>query len=220
MNTMQAQHRTTRAMAITMGLGLAVGLAGTARGQMPNTGWFIDIDNPVLAPVGHASGLPQSATITVIAKFDSSTDYAFAGGGFDFIASELGVAGVNWRNAQLIAPLAGPGTTAGVVEPFGASGILAGQLHFPPAGIFGDPSNPIAAWQIEYTATDFTPRLIDVETQTTGFFLYIDQASGASRSVLPGSLMEGLGQLQVIPAPGSLALLALGALAGAPRRRR
>ncbi len=198
---------------------LAVVFAGSAaHAQMPAEGWLLDVQDPVLAPVGHASGLPQSTVITLRAKFDDATDYAFAAGELDFIADELGIAGTNWTDNMLIAPFDVDGTYEGDLEPDGASGILLGQLHFPGAGIFADTSNPVDVWRIEYTATDFTPRVIDLTTLTSRFDVYID-STGLSRTVDPGSLMEGTGEIRIIPAP---ATLALGAMAGlvAVRRRR
>jgi uncharacterized protein (TIGR03382 family) len=204
----------------TLGLGLAAValVAGAARAQMPAEGWIIDVADPVLAPVGHASGLPQSTVITLRAKFDGATDYAFAAGELDFIAGELGVAGVNWTDNALLSPFDGMGTSAGTLEADGASGIIAGQLHFPAAGIFADTSNPVDVWRIEYTATDFTPRFIDLSTLTTRFDVYVD-TTGISRTVDPGMLMEGTGRIQIIPAPATAALGALAGLAAVRRRR-
>lgn len=205
-----------------IGIGIAavalVAAAGTSSAQMSPTGWIIDVQNPVLAPVGHASGLPQSSVITVRAKFDGATDYAFAAAELDFIADELGIAGTNWTNNVLLPPFDGFGTSAGVLEADGASGIFTGQLHFPTGGIYADTSNPVDVWQIEYTATDFTPRVIDLETLTRRFDVYID-ATGTSRTVAGASLMEGAGQIRIIPAPASLALAAMGGLVAVRRRR-
>jgi uncharacterized protein (TIGR03382 family) len=210
--------RISRDTSIGAGALALVVAAGAAHGQMAAEGWIIDVQNPVLAPVGHASGLPQSTVITLRAKFDGATDYAFAAGELDFVANELGIAGTNWTANVLIAPFDGTGTSPGVLEADGASGIFPGQLHFPTAGIYADTSNPVAVWRIEYTATDFTPRFIDLETLTSRFDVYVD-ATGISRTVAVGSLMEGTGRIQIIPAP---ATLALGGLAGlvAVRRRR
>lgn len=193
-----------------------VAAAGAASAQVE--GWIIDVQDPVLAPVGHASGLPQSTVVTVRAKFDSSTDYAFAAGELDFIANELGIAGTNWTNNVLISPFDGTGTSPGTLEADGASDIILGQLHFPTAGIYADTSNPIDVWQIEYTATDFTPRVIDLSTLTSRFDVYID-STGLSRSVAIGSLMEGTGEIRIIPAPGALALGAVAGLVAVRRRR-
>ena len=190
--------------------------AGAASAQVE--GWIIDVQDPVLAPVGHSSGLPQSTVITVRAKFDGSTDYAFAAGELDFIANEFGIAGTNWTNNALITPFDPLGTSPGTLEPDGASDITLGQLHFPAAGIYAVTSNPVDVWQIEYTATDFTPRVIDLSTLTDRFDVYID-STGLSRSVATGSLMEGAGQIRIIPAPGALALAGIAGLVATRRRR-
>lgn len=210
----------TLTLATAAGLaGLSGPMASTAAAQMAPNGWIIEVQDPILGPVG--SGLPQMTTIEVSAKFDSTVDYAFAAGLFDFVASEGSLA--NWSNNQRIAPfdtIAGPFN--GVLDPSGTrwEGVNPGQLHFPPAGIIGDPSNPALVWSIKYTATDFTPRFIDLETVTSRFDLYIDAMLPDSRTLDTTLLMEGEGQIQIIPAPGALACLGMAGLAMAYRRRR
>jgi|GEM_PF-1269391 len=196
----------------------AVAAASAANAHMPAEGWIIDVHDPVLAPVGHPSGLPQSTVITLRAKFDGATDYAFAAGELGFIASEFGTAGTNWINNVLISPFDPLGTSPGTLEPDGASAVNPGQLHFPTAGIFADTSNPADVWQIEYTATDFTPRVIDLSTLTNRFDVYID-ATGLSRTVAIASLMEGSGRIEIIPAPTTLAIGLMAGLVSVRRRR-
>ncbi|MFG0285477.1 MAG: PEP-CTERM sorting domain-containing protein, partial [Phycisphaerales bacterium JB039] len=97
------------------------------------------------------------------------------------------------------------------------TGIIVGQLNFPPGMIFADPSNPIDVWKADFTVTDFTARTIDMKTTTTQFAVYPSRDSSISETRSPVS--EGAASIEVVPAPASLALLGLGGLAAARRRR-
>jgi len=123
--------------------------------------------------------------------------------------------GKRWRQSSTAA-----GTSAGDASATGVDGILAGQLNFPPAMIFADPSSPIAFWQATYTAPDDVTDGFDValSTDTSRFDVYIDRERSASESRID-QLVEGSGTISVVPAPASLALLGLGGLAAARRRR-
>lgn len=193
---------------------LAGPLAQNTKAQMAPNGWIIEVHDPILAPPGHSSGLPQSTLITIKAKFDSSEYYAFAAGRFDFVASESG----GWSGNSLLAPFDGMGTRPGILSPTGTTDVITGQMHFPPFTV-GDPSNPADVWTIMYTATEFTPRFIDLETLTSRFDLYIAAASAESRPLRTSMLMEGDGRIQIIPAPGSIACVGLAWLVIGRRRR-
>lgn len=221
--------RCTQVMAIVAGLAALAGPLGQrAQAQMSPNGWIIKVEHPILAPLGHPSGLPQSTVITVCAKFDSAEDYAFAAGLFDFVASEGMV--TNWSANMRIAPFDAGGAVGGPDEGTlmarGARGAKPGQVHFPlpgGGGILGDPSNPAEVWTITYTATDFRERFIDLATITDtglkGFALYEDAATPTSRRIDASLLMEGSGRIQIIPAPGSIAGVGLAWLVIARRRR-
>jgi len=209
--------RSTHILAAAAGLAaLASPLTATAADQMSSYGWIIRVQDPVLAPAGHSSGLPQMTTIEVYAKFDDLEHYAFAMGDFDFIASENGIAGVNWIDNTLVAPF--DLGAAGLLQDNGAVNIMPGQLHFPPA-IIGDDSNIALVWTINYTATDFTKRAIDFGTLTRQFAVYDDAFTDSLSFVDPVNLWEGEGGFRIIPAPGAAALLGLGGLIASRRRR-
>ncbi len=72
----------------------------------------------------------------------------------------------------------------------------AGQIHFPPP-VIGDPSNPIQAASAWWRTTDFTPRVVELWTETTEFLVYIEPESSASESRL-NRLVEGRAFIRVL----------------------
>lgn len=177
--------------------------AGTVCAQTVNLS--IDIRHPILS-VG------SSTPVTLRAEF-STGDYAVAGIATDLVGEDsFGFPSGRWSDWQLVAPMDGPGTSAGETSGrFDVTGILAGQLNFPPARIYADPSNPIAFWQATFTALEVG--YIDLSTRTTRLDMYPDMMSGRSESRLD-VLVEGEAQIFIpVPAPGSaVVLLGLGAL--------
>ncbi|UYV12751.1 MAG: hypothetical protein NCW75_00330 [Phycisphaera sp.] len=167
-----------------------------------------DIDGPGTLP-------GETVTITMSASYPSG-DYAVAG-----IATSVQIneAQGTFDNLRLVAPMDGPGTVPGVLAAGGIDGIIAGQLNFPTAGIYADPTNPIAFWEVDFTVDDVPsgPVILDIESVTTKFDSYVSMDSSLSVSRLVG-LQEGAAQI-IIPAPaGAFALLAGFTLA--TRRRR
>ncbi len=168
---------------------------------------------------GVSGGIPMPgdrSIITMTASF-SPMDYAMAGIGTDLVINEIQG---RLENPRLIAPMDGPGTTAGAVSATGIDGIIAGQLNFPIAGIYADPTNPIAFWAVDwvYEVDDpSNPVLIDVVTRTRRFDVYTDRLLATSEFRVD-ELEEGA-LLIAVPAPaGWLPLLAGVPLAS--RRRR
>lgn len=158
----------------------------------------------------------ETETITMSASYNP-LDYAVAAVGTSVVINEIQG---ELSNARLIAPMDGPGTSEGVIGVASVDGIIAGQLNFPPAGIYADPTNPIAFWAVDWTfMPDGTgnPVLIDIESQTDRFDVYTDRLLARSEFRID-ELEEGSLRI-VIPAPaGALALL--GGLALTARRRR
>ncbi len=193
-----------RAFAALALAGLAIA-APQAQAQAIN----IDIANPTLTP-------GETTIITLTASYPDG-DYAVAGIFTDLVAN---VIHGGLSDPSLIAPMAGPGTSVGAVGPGGITGIIAGQLNFPPAFIFADPTNPIAFYQFDFTWDGSTTGgyILDIETDTSRFDTYVDRDSSLSVSRLDG-LREGRAVI-FIPAPAGAAAFGLLALGAATRRRR
>lgn len=131
---------------------------------------------------------PDSPEINVLffAKFHPD-DFAFAGGFFEVEAQEAEFTGAQYVPIQLHPP-----------EPDGrfVRNCNPGQLHFPPAGIIADTTNPLQVVQATWQAVSFQPRDIVVETQTRNFWVYIDEASSTSESRMD-TFEEGSGIIRV-----------------------
>jgi hypothetical protein len=166
------------------------------------------------APGGGVIAVGETVTVTMSASY-GGTDYAIAG-----IATGIRIneSQGEFTNLRLVAPMAGPGTTPGVLGAGGIDGIIAGQLNFPTAQIYADPTNPIAFWQADFTVGALVGGVaLDIETVTTRYDVYVAREQSRSESRL-ADLEEGR-LVIVVPAPaGAFALL--GGLAMAGRRRR
>ena len=185
-------------------VGLALAASPAAIGQTIH----IDIANPTLAP-------GESTLVTLSASYPSGF-YAVAGVSTEVVVNQIQG---ELSDPALVAPMDGPGTSEGTVSAAGGiEGILAGQLNFPPAGIFADPSNPIAFHTFEYTwdGSLSGPVLLDIETRTSDFFEYVDRDRSVSDPL--ADITEGRARI-VIPAPASALILGLGALTAVRRRR-
>ena len=179
-------------------------VAGAALAQYEIT---IDVENPVLRP-------GESTLVTMYAGFDRR-DYAMAAVQTQLVAT-MGSIGLS--DATLVRPMNGAGTRLGMAAPTGWVDIKAGQLHFL-ADIIGDPTNPIAFWQVTYTAPAevVVPFSNDLSTISTQYDVYILRDSPRSETHL-AELAEGSATIHVIPAPASALVLALGVFV--TRRRR
>ncbi|UYV12248.1 MAG: hypothetical protein NCW75_13235 [Phycisphaera sp.] len=199
-------HHTTRLRTILAALTIGATLPAAALAQYEIT---IDVENPVLLP-------GESTVVTMFAGFDP-TMYAMAWVITDFRTS---VGSDGWSDAMELDPMRGAATSPGTPSATGFDTIGAGQFNFPTAGIYADPTNPIAFWRATYTApADATaPFDIDLSTMTSTYDVYLAMDGAASERRL-SELVEGSATIRVIPAPASASLLALGLLAAARRRR-
>jgi hypothetical protein len=189
---------------------LAVGgLTFAARAAAQNT-WFFEVEYS--DPSGTINSLDDTARVTLWAGFDSDL-YAFAGGVLAVSGTDHLHAGV-WSYIERL--LTGPGTKDGTAADGTVKDIITGQLHFPSANIFADTSNPIEAWTAVWQTEDLHARTVPLTTATTKFDIYTNDA-GVSDHFLD-SLIEGVGEIVVVPAPSAQAAALL--LAIAARRRR
>jgi hypothetical protein len=191
---------------VIVGLVAVAGIAGAAFGQ---AGFNVGVE---YGPSGSVNPGNPSAIVRISARF-SPNDYAFAGGRFDVGASDG-----TWSGNTLVGPIAGsPGVNPGVLGGSNVTGVICGQVHFPPV-LPGNNSNPILLWEATWTTNDFTARSVAVTTTTARFDVYPSSTSPSSQSRLSG-LVEGAGDIVVTPAPSALALLGLGGLVAGRRRR-
>lgn len=184
--------------------GAALGMATMASATVTANTYDIRVSN-VVSP-----GMP-STTVEVYADWDSSLFYAFA-------AAEWSLRGDSTGDfSGPASAFTDPGQDGGTPSGGDVIDIVTGQLQFPSGGIFADTSDPILIWSGTWSTTDFTARTVDLNTDTTRYNLYLDD-TGLSSDVT-STVIEAAGLIEVIPAPGSLALLGLGGLAAARRRR-
>ena len=174
-----------------------------ANGQVPGAAFFV-------FPAGQIfdGGAPVAVELWV--TFGGSA-YAWAEWDGSIVSGD---AEASWQNlASNYLPT--PFNTLGTPVAGGVNDIVVSQLHFPPAGVFANTSNPIMIWSGEWSTPNLTPRSVSVMSvtdkavaYTTGYAIYLD-------------LSEASAQIQVIPAPPSLAFLALASgLASRGRRVR
>jgi hypothetical protein len=198
-------------MRIAAANALALAASTNAQTVGQSVGLTVEVDDPVLEP-------GQSTTVRLVARFDPA-DYALAG-----VATSLlfdGLAGEprdSWSDLRLLPPFDGPELPP-TLEADRIRLIIAGQLNFPPAGIYADPINPAPFFEATFTApldAGWGYR-VDLLTETSRFDVYIDRESSRSESRMD-ILVEGSAAIHVIPAPASATALMLG-LACTRRRR-
>ena len=169
------------------------------------------IDQPILQP-------GESTNVTLMAAFDD-TAYAVAGLAMNIsFDSPITDPRRHWSDLGHVEPFSG-GVSGPILSDDSIDGILAGQLNFPPAGIFADPSNPIAFYQATFTAPLDASAIYEVALLTEVLRFDVNNARHSSeRQNRMDDLKEGEAIISVVPAPPSLAVLALGL--AAHRRRR
>lgn len=189
----------------------AMGVAAAAHAQ--TVGVTIEIDEPILAP-GDSTRLRLIATVL-------DTDYAFAGANLNLLIDSGGTPGARGFSDLSILPPMDAGPSAGVPTDRGIEGIVIGQLHFPAAGIFADPTNPIAFWEASFTAPVDAGGgyRVELATQTLRFDAWPDRDSAIAASRLD-LLVEDSATIFVVPAPAGPAVLALGVALAFTRPRR
>ncbi len=192
---------------------------GTASAQFQG-GWEFTFEDEVGTAANPLRPGQATATVTLSATFQVARSPGFASARFSVHAAEPG-----WGDLELLPvqlppmPIPPPypdplGRTPGVIIGGDITGARVGQLHFPPP-LIADPRSPLPVWVGEFTITDFTARTIALSTLTEDFVCHPPPVGEPIRP----PVVEGSGVIHVIPAPAGLALLGLGGLAAARRRR-
>jgi hypothetical protein len=153
-----------------------------------------------------------STTVEIWAVWDDPGGwYAFGGGNYDIAAGD----GVFSDPVNI---LNGPGSSAGVAVGNTITGGANAQLWAPLPPIIPYAASPtLLAWYT-WTATDFTPRTVDLVTSNTSVFNVFHANTGQPVSLFPGSFTPGSGEIAVVPAPGAWSVLMLPLAAGVRRR--
>lgn len=184
----------------------AIGLGSHAAAQTIQGGFEFRVSNIV-------SPSQPTATVEVWAWFDNvpGVSEVFGGTNFDVVASDG-----DW-SSNFFFPL-GQTEPPPFVGGSSINGVVAGQLHLPQLGIFGDLSNPIWIFAAEWSTTDFTPRSVSLGTANTRNFVVAAWQTGALFQVWP-NVIPGSGSITIVPA-SSLLVFPASAFAMAQRRRR
>ncbi len=155
---------------------------------------------------------PSSPTTTIeiwAAWNDPTREYGFGGGNYDLTAGD----GV-FSNAANI--LNGPGSSAGIISGNVISSAGNGQVYIPTHPVRTD--NPILLATYDWTATDFTPRFVPLDTSNTTNFILVWNTTGGVFELYPNEFTPGSGVITVVPAP--VAWFALALPLAACRKRR
>lgn len=182
---------------------LAILAAGAIAAAASGQEWRFALSNPVLSP--------DAPSTTVTASIDAGPGaWAFAGANLDVHATELG-----WSDPTALFKL--PGQAPGTVSGASVTGISVAQFRGFGGWAPGFPKVGRAeVWQATFTVTDFTPRQLELSTATRRLEVYLEEALLTRETRIP---LEAERVIQVIPAPGGIAL-GLGAFVAAARRRR
>jgi MYXO-CTERM domain-containing protein len=164
----------------------------------------------ILTPTGDVSPTSPSTHIDVFARWDETAEHVFSGANYDLVASDG-----EFIDAELI--LLFTGSNAGTLAGSRVSGAVIGQIHLPPFSP-GMRGNPIWLARYEWITTDFTPRTVELSTENTTQFRVTPLPGGLTINLM-SSFTPGSGSFNVTPAPSALALIGLGALVAARRRR-
>ena len=123
-------------------------------------------------------------------------------------------------NAQMY--LSAGGFTPGTPIGNSVSGVFVGQV-WGFLGTVANPQNPILAWSVDWTTTDFTPRTFSLDTRNTTTFQIGTNSTQIGMNLLelyPKGFTPGTGVIRVVPSPAiATPLLVLGAVMLRRRRR-
>ena len=149
----------------------------------------IQVERPVLEP-------GEFARVFLAPAFDTRRDWANAGVNLDLVAPDMG-AGIS--DLSGVAPWSISSAWNPVRCDIGICGFDAGQLNFPAAGIYADPSSPLPAFSFSYTPPDVSePTEVTFQTRTNRFHVYAERETSVSESRLD-ELVEGRATILIVP---------------------
>jgi hypothetical protein len=195
-------------------LSAVAGLASIASAQTPSFQYSIQ------APAQLAPG--ASGTVTVLVGFTPGVGGAVTGGAVLGLSSgAFGITGNSgsWSANVGIAPynfLAGVATNPGTPAGSNVNGVIWGNGFGPPLGTVST-VNPTPVWSATFTA-GATNAVINVVPSGAHGVWYMP-TGGTISSELTSTAVQGASATILVPAPASLALLGLGGLVAARRRR-
>ena len=185
----------------------------------PTGGWLIEVIGEPVSPRN------PSITLRVSAYFPANL-WALNTSGFDLLGTDPSAVFSNFLLPAPLGPLPpGPhgcfGTLVGGTVPGGV--VQVGFLQSNIVGCFAHPANPLPIFEAQWTTTDFTPREVLLETLNTPAFHVFPTRTSTLNTVDLVAMQQfrhGSAVIQVIPAPGSAAMLLAGSGAVVLRRRR
>ena len=191
-----------------IGFGLSLSCVIVSATSAQQGGWFIESSN-IVTPS------QPTTTIEVWAWFDDpNRRLAFAQGNFDLRSQE----------GEFTDPRVAPagrysfGGTAGQAQGNLVTGVDVFQL-WGFLGLFPNEANPFMIWSVDWTTTDFTPRQVSLETESTSSFMVGLIQTGERTQWYPQQFVPGTGMIEVVPSLASaMPLVVLGAMV--LRRRR
>jgi hypothetical protein len=148
---------------------------------------------------------------------DPGNRFYFRGGNYDLTAGDG-----QFSNPANV--LQGPGSSTGAISGSGVFGGANGQLNFGP--LMASRDNPILLATYDWTAGNFTPRTVSLETSGTTDFVvaWLEAGPGGvppintSVQMLGGAFTPGSGVITVVPAPAGWLVVALPLVGMRPRR--
>ena len=168
-----------------------------------NPGWTIEV---VGGPVSPSS---PSVQVRVSAYFpQASAGSAFGEGAFDLLSTDPSG---KFHSLSVGGGVAGSCTQGSLLgQPTSLGGVVGVGIHqINILGCVASTTNPIEVWTATWTTSDFSPRVVGVGTANTWIYGVYSNLAQSFPDVhyKPEEIIPGSAVIQVIPAPGALALL-------------
>jgi hypothetical protein len=158
-------------------------------------GWILEAIGGPVSPVN------PTVTVRVSAGFPA-TLWAFYTGGFDLVSSDPMGSILNQGLPPPLGPkLPGPFDCfiwrEGTVIPGRVAGVGFAQIAV--LGCNAHPAGPLPIWEAQWTAADFSPRLVQLETQNTPwYYVYLDHNGLATDLVASSRFRHASAVIEVV----------------------